>query len=89
MSTITIKTSVSSNLKSAQSKKCRLLKDVRSKAMHVKVAKAILSADPMLQTILTPENIDDAASGKLVGRSRGASITITVELDEPKPVDKK
>lgn len=57
--------------------------------MHVKVAKAILSADPMLQTILNPETIDAAARGELVGRSRGASFTITVELDDPKPETKK
>lgn len=83
MSTVIVKTGLSSTVKSAQSKKCRLLKSVRENEMNPKVAKAIRNADPMLSSVLTEAEIDNAKLGLKPSRgsSRG-SIELEVEIDD-------
>jgi hypothetical protein len=80
--TVSVVVGTSSNLKSAQSKKCRLLAGVRNGTVPVAVAKVKLQHDPLLQTILKPSDIDDAKSGKTVTRSKSTNVmTVEVEIE--------
>ena len=80
---VTITTGISTTKKSAQSKKCRLLADVRSGKTHPKIAKAVRAADPMLADVMTEAEVDAAARGERPGRGGkgGGSVTLNVTLD--------
>lgn len=88
---ITIQTSKSSTLKSAQSKKCNLLKKLAAHTTQPKVALAILAYDPLLQTILTPAEILDTYQSRvrpnqLSNRTKPTLVKLTINLDDP-PAD--
>lgn len=81
MSTVIINTGISTTQKSAQSKKCRLLKKVRDGAMNPKVAIAIRNVDELLAVELTEAEIWSAHAGEKPSRGSGrGSIKIEVEL---------
>ncbi len=80
MTTLTITTGLSSTIKSAQSKKCRMLQKVRANEMHVKVAIAIMNADHLLSTVMTQKDIEDAAAGLKPSRGRSGSIELTIVI---------
>lgn len=88
MTTLTINTGISTTLKSAQSKKCRLLQKVANHSLHsepkyiVKIAIAIKNADPLLSSVLTDDQIKSAfESGSRPGRGHGGSNRIQISLD--------
>ena len=79
---VSISTGISTTVKSAQSKKCRMLAKVRAGTMHAKVAMAILTVDPMLAGVCTNADIEAAKDGTRPSRGGGKSgIKLTVELD--------
>lgn len=88
MTTLTISTGVSTTLKSAQSKKCRLLQKVANHSLHsepkyiVKIAIAIKNADALLASILTDDQIKSAfESESRPGRGSNGSNKIQITLD--------
>lgn len=80
MATVTISTGLSSNKKSAQSKKCRLLNKVHE-GLNPKIALAIRTADPMLATVMSVEDVTNAALGLKSSRT-SQMIKFTIELDD-------
>jgi hypothetical protein len=82
MSIITISTGQSTTVKSAQSKKCRLLQKVALHTVHVKVAIAIMHADQLLSTVMTELDVHNAALGLRPLRTRNDLQTLTIDLDD-------
>jgi hypothetical protein len=83
---IKITTGISTTKKSAQSKKCRLLSKVASHELNFKIALAIRSADSLLASVLTDDEIistwnnrSKSTSSRLSNSNR---ISIEVEVDE-------
>lgn len=79
---VTITTCQSTTLKSAQSKKCRLLKKVRLNEIHYKVAIAIMNADKMLSEIMTEDDINNSRLGLQVVRNRSTATVLEIEIDD-------
>jgi hypothetical protein len=77
--TVTITTGLSTTVKSAQSKKCRLLAKVRD-GLNPKIAKAIRNADTLLGSVMTDADIDAAAAGLKPARGRTGGVSIEVEI---------
>ncbi len=80
---------VSSTVKSAQSKKCNLLKLVRGKGLasvELKIAKLKLEHDgKLLKDILTVGMLEASATGEQVEGVRGqrtAGIVVKIELED-------
>ena len=78
---VQITTGISTTVKSAQSKKCRMLIKVRTGEMHPKVANAIRNVDPMLADVMTEADIQNAFEGNKPTRGGGkGGIKISVEI---------
>ena len=78
----TIKLYESTTLKSAQSKKCRLLAELRAKTCSLKFATLKWSHDSLLQTVCTLEELQAAADGKFAATSKRKFVTVTFTEDE-------
>lgn len=80
----------SSTLKSAQSKKCNLLKLVRNDPSQLKLALIKLKNDELLMTILSADDLRDASNGLIPSRTGRASIKIDLnDYDENGDLIKK
>jgi hypothetical protein len=78
---INVTTGLSTTVKSAQSKKCRMLSKVRNGQMNAKVALAIRDVDPMLADVMTEADVLNAAAGLMPSRGGGhAGIKLTIEI---------
>lgn len=79
---IQFSTGESTTIKSAQSKKCRMLAKVRSGEMHPKVAKKICEVDYLLSTVCSEKDIDNAEAGLSPKRGGGKNATkFMIEID--------
>ena len=78
---VQITTGISTTVKSAQSKKCRLLEKVRLGTVHPKVAIAIRNVDPMLADVMSEADVLNAEAGLKPNRGGGkGGIKISVEI---------
>ena len=78
----TIKLYESTTLKSAQSKKCRLLAELRAKTCSLKFATLKWSHDRLLQTVCTTEELQAAADGTFAATSKRKFVTVSFTEDE-------
>lgn len=78
----TIKLYESTTLKSAQSKKCRLLAALRDRTCSLKLATLKWSHDRLLQTVCTTEELQAAADGTFAATSKRKFVTVSFTEDE-------
>lgn len=79
---VQITTGISTTIKSAQSKKCRLLEKVRNGSVDYRVAMAIRNVDDMLADVMSEADILNAKNGLKPNRGGGkGGIKLTVEID--------
>lgn len=69
----------STTIKSAQSKKCNLLKKLRTDPTYLKFAIAIVKHDKLLSTVCTVEELKSAAAGNPSTRKRSNGQVINVD----------
>lgn len=78
---VTITTGISTTIKSAQSKKCRLLEKVRNGSVDPKVAIAIRNVDDLLASVMSEADVNNASLGLKPNRGGGkGGIKLTVEI---------
>lgn len=77
----TIKLYESTTVKSAQSKKCRMLAALRLKTMTLKLAIVKYNHDPLLQTVCTTDELLAAAAGTFATSSKRKFVTIEFSDD--------
>lgn len=75
----TIKLYASTTVKSAQSKKCRLLAALRDKSCSLKLAMLKLKHDQLLQTVCTVEEIEAAAAGTFASSAKRSFVVVEFE----------
>lgn len=69
----------STTIKSAQSKKCNLLKKLRNEPTYLKVAIAIVKHDKLLSQVCTIDELKSAAAGNPSTRKRSNGQVINVD----------
>ena len=77
----TLKLYESTTVKSAQSKKCRILAALRNKTMTLKLAIVKYNHDPLLQTVCTTEELFAAANNEFAISSKRKFVTIEFSED--------
>ena len=80
----TFTTGISTTVKSAQSKKCRMLAKVASHELHYKIALAFCKADQLLGQVCSEADVmaawnNQSRPGK--GKSGSGMVQVEVELD--------